>query len=281
MIGLIILNFSQRRFKNEKKYCKFFVYNHYCFFIHCEELSYEENAIYYNVSKDDIKEILGVYINSKIYDYTKSTGDMIWNEDTFSWGKGITNNFSFTEIDNKPIGRKKSRKIYVWSYDIGIICTIEKIKKESVSSYYLYGFYHIGQTEESITIKIVFKDDSMILIEYNSSHIKEKILLTKVAGIFIPYRPLPGKYIVGRNPYSEQSRAYNSWEELDQGEKEYVRKKMKQKKSSKSMKTNVYIYSQPNYLTFRTAIGAVLVQQAYRRSFEPSVVAILVLYFVQ
>ncbi|WP_024467374.1 hypothetical protein [Treponema pedis] len=188
------------------------------FFIHCEELSYKENASYYNVSQDDIKKILGVYINSEIYDYTKSTGDMIWSEDTFSWGKGINNNFSFTEIDNKPIG-KKSRKIYVWSYDIGIICTIEKIKKESITSYYLYGSYRIGQTDEAITIQIVFKDDSMVVMEYNSSHIKEKFLLIKVAGIFIPYKPLPGKYVVGRNPYSKQSRAYNSWEELDQGEK--------------------------------------------------------------
>ncbi|WP_029409902.1 hypothetical protein, partial [Treponema pedis] len=181
----------------------------------------------YNVSQDDIKKILGVYINSEIYDYTKSTGDMIWSEDTFSWGKGINNNFSFTEIDNKPIG-KKSRKIYVWSYDIGIICTIEKIKKESITSYYLYGSYRIGQTDEAITIQIVFKDDSMVVMEYNSSHIKEKFLLIKVAGIFIPYKPLPGKYVVGRNPYSKQSRAYNSWEELDQGEKT-LRKNIKPK----------------------------------------------------
>ena len=46
------------------------------------------------------------------------------------------------------------------------------------------------------------------------------------------------------------------------------------------MKINHYFYPQPNYLPLRTAIGAVLVQQADRCSFEASAVSILVYFYI-
>ena len=45
------------------------------------------------------------------------------------------------------------------------------------------------------------------------------------------------------------------------------------------MKINHYFYPQPNYLPW-TAIGAVLGQQADRRSFEASTVSILVYFYI-
>lgn len=46
------------------------------------------------------------------------------------------------------------------------------------------------------------------------------------------------------------------------------------------MKINHYFYPQPNYLPLRTVIGAVLVQQADRHSFEASAVPILVCFYI-
>ena len=46
------------------------------------------------------------------------------------------------------------------------------------------------------------------------------------------------------------------------------------------MKISHYFYSQPNYLPLRTVIGAVLVQQADRCSFEASAVPILVCFYI-
>ena len=46
------------------------------------------------------------------------------------------------------------------------------------------------------------------------------------------------------------------------------------------MKINHYFYPQPNYLPLRTVIGAVLVQQADKRSFEASAVLTIVYFYI-
>ena len=55
--------------------------------------------------------------------------------------------------------------------------------------------------------------------------------MIKLSGPLIKHKPLAGNYVVAVTPYAKDGRAYDSFEALNEGEKEYVRK-LKQKKKN-------------------------------------------------
>lgn len=57
--------------------------------------------------------------------------------------------------------------------------------------------------------------------------------MIKLSGPLIKHKPLAGNYVVAVTPYAKDGRAYDSFEALNEGEKEYVRK-LKQKKKIRS-----------------------------------------------
>ena len=194
------------------------------FEVYCEKLPYIKYANNYNVSEHDIENILGTYMEKD------RKGFLFWVETEFSWGTGITDTFrTLIQIDVYD-----DESLYVQE-----ICDrykVLKIIKVSDNNYKLHTRY-MGKLANNAIVDVCFEldfeDSETVKLNYDKSvAVWNRTLplhMIKLSGPLIKHKPLAGNYVVAVTPYAKDGRAYDSFEALNEGEKEYVRK-LKQKK---------------------------------------------------
>lgn len=196
------------------------------FTVYCENFSYINYANNYNVSEYDIRNILGIYMEKD------RQGFLFWVESKFSWGPGITDTFRTS--------------IQIDIYDDEFLYVLDMIDKYKVleiikisHNNYKLNTRYIGEVANNATIDVCFElyflDIETLtmsyvtpLVEYRNRTLPLHII--KLSGPLIKHRPLAGNYVVAVTPYAKDGRVYDSFEALNKGEKEYVQKKMKEKK---------------------------------------------------
>ncbi|WP_029410434.1 hypothetical protein [Treponema pedis] len=199
------------------------------FTLYCENSSYIKYANDYNVSEYDIKNILGIYMEED------RKGLSFWVETKFSWGLGVTNTF------RTPIQIDICDDEYLYVVDMIQKYKVLEIIKVSDNNYKLNTRY-IGELANNETVDVCFDldfaDIETVEMSYVTSLVeyRNRVLplhMVKLSGPLIKHKPLAGNYVVAVTPYAKDGRVYDSFEALNKGEKEYARKKMKQKKSNK------------------------------------------------
>ena len=175
------------------------------FEVYCEKLTDIKYANNYNVSEHNIENILGTYMEKD------RKGFLFWVETEFSWGPGITDTFrTIIQIDVYD-----DESLYVqemWDRYMGKLAN-----NAIVDVCFELDF------EDSETVKLNYDEYVAVCNRALPLH------MIKLSGPLIKHKPLAGNYVVAVTPYAKDGRTYDSFEALNEGEKEYVRK-LKQKK---------------------------------------------------
>ena len=157
-------------------------------------------------------------------------GFLFWVETEFSWGTGITDTFrTLIQIDVYD-----DESLYVQE-----ICDrykVLKIIKVSDNNYKLHTRY-MGKLANNAIVDVCFEldfeDSETVKLNYDEyvavCNRALPLHMIKLSGPLIKHKPLAGNYVVAVTPYAKDGRTYDSFEALNEGEKEYVRK-LKQKK---------------------------------------------------
>ena len=187
-------------------------------------MPYIKYANNYNVSEHDIENILGTYMEKD------RKGFLFWVETEFSWGPGITDTFrTIIQIDVYD-----DESLYV--QEMWDRYKVLKIIKVSDNNYKLYTRY-MGKLANNAIVDVCFEldfeDSETVKLNYDEyvavCNRALPLHMIKLSGPLIKHKPLAGNYVVAVTPYAKDGRTYDSFEALNEGEKEYVRK-LKQKK---------------------------------------------------